>query len=121
LRKKKAGNQHREQAVTEHNTATINPNHEPNEVNWDDIDKQYTEIPGSKLTKGFHATSIMNAPSNSFSREENMSSTIIGNTNQHHNTSPLTHSSNVSYPPNAVDEVQRQPFILKPDGANSSS
>jgi hypothetical protein len=119
LRKKRAEQQQKEQTSAQYHTTSIDPNSEPMEVNWDEIEKQYSEIPGSKLTESFHTAQVVNAPRSSFSREGNTPTTIISSVEQGYNTSPFTHNSNVSYPPNAVEQVQHQPFILKPDGGHS--
>jgi hypothetical protein len=106
------------------------------EVNWDEIDKQYVEIP-TKLTAPFPSPPFDNATPPSTMRHENESVTVFGNNNgptalnDHTSTqsgsivhtttahiSPFTQNA-VSHAPNSFDEV-RQPYISKPDGANIS-
>jgi hypothetical protein len=69
----------------------------PIEVNWDEIDKQYEQMPGGK---GYPLAPAATSP---MSRDE---STVIGS---------VGHSSTFTYPPNAIDEVHR---LQKPDGRN---
>jgi hypothetical protein len=91
--------------------------HETIEVNWDEIDKQYQEVPISKLTASYPSPPV--APS-LITKYEDESSTSSGTAVHYKNVSPLSHNTIVSHPPHTIDEVSHQPLILKPDGANVS-
>jgi hypothetical protein len=70
----------------------------PIEVNWDEIDKQYEQMPSNV---GYPLASV--ASTSPKSKEE---STVVNS---------IAHSSVLSYPPNAIEQqIHRQ----KPDGGN---
>jgi hypothetical protein len=119
LRKKRVKQKKRdsEEEAAQHKTPIMDANQETIEVNWDEIDKRYEEIPTSKLTAPYPSPPI--APS-SIAKYEEDSTAFSGSVRQHKDTSPLSHNSViVSHRPNTIDELSHQPIILKPDGANA--
>lgn len=105
--------------------ATDNRTHETIEVNWDEIDRQYTEIPTpSKFTETSPSSSyVKNNHHSAVVRDEDKSTTFGNNSSSNGSTvpngSPILPDVAEAHTANSFDLV-RQQYVTKPDSGNIS-
>lgn len=136
MRKKKARAIGRNEALPQYST-TENQSQEAIEVNWDEIERQYTEMPTPhKHNETCHNSSSAHIHSSPATENEDCLTAVSGNADSYnaspappappakHSSKPDTHRSpvipNIAEPmsTNTFDEV-RHLYITKPDGGSS--